>query len=372
MRQPSSSTPARLLRASAALLLGTLLAAFACSEPQSQDITGETHFLTRCDAASAACGSGLVCLCGVCTRACDATDDCSAFASAECVAATSPAACGESQQVNRCDVSCSTSADCAVVSGAHRCDLGFCRAGSGSGGLGGAGGAGGGNSLGGGGGGGDAGSSGGTGECERGEVTGNQVVVLGDTFMALTHQITAGVEELARAGGSLPAGQRYRDESTILNNALALNGNGIEGQYARAVEEGSVSVVIMNGGGADVLNGSCDDPPTPECPVLAAATEAARELFARMATDGVAHVVYAFYPDPVDVTVREKMDVLRPQLEAVCEQSPAPCHWLDLRAVFEGRYAEYIAPDGLNPTAAGSLAAADAIWRTMQEYCVAQ
>jgi hypothetical protein len=198
------------------------------------------------------------------------------------------------------------------------------------------------------------------------------VVVLGDTFMALTHQVTAVVEELARAAGALPAGQRYRDESTSLNNALALNGmNGILAQYERAVAEGSVEVVIMNGGGADVL-GACDDPPTPACPVITAAGAAAEQLFQRMASDGVAHVIYAFYPNPVDANVRAKMDLLRPLVQAACAASPAPCHFVDLRTAFEGNYAEYVAPDGLNPTAAGSRATAAAIWETMGQNCIAQ
>ena len=55
-------------------------------------------------------------------------------------------------------------------------------------------------------------SPGGAGACERGDVSGNQVVFLGDTFIAATHQITAEVEQLAREAGALPVGQRYRDE----------------------------------------------------------------------------------------------------------------------------------------------------------------
>jgi hypothetical protein len=190
--------------------------------------------------------------------------------------------------------------------------------------------------------------------------------------MALTHQVTAGVEELARAAGALPAGQRYRDESTALNNALALGGNGIAAQYGRAAAEGGVAIVLMNGGGADVLNGSCEDPPEPTCPALTAASAAAAGLFEQMANDGVSHVVYAFYPNPVDTEVRGRMDVLRPLIEEACAASPVPCHFLDLRPVFEGRYAEFIMPDGLNPTASGAQAAAAAIWATMQQYCVAQ
>jgi hypothetical protein len=83
---------------------------------------------------------------------------------------------------------------------------------------------------------------------------------------------------------------------------------------------GLVGVVIMNGGGADVIGGVCDDPPTAACDAPAGAAQGARDLFARTAADGVSHIIYAFYP---------------------------------------------------NPTTAGSDATASAIWATMQEHCIA-
>lgn len=365
MNPTNRTKAARFLRALSALLLGALLAAVACSEAQGSDINGETHFLKTCDGDSA-CGSGLTCLCGVCSRACDMSADCSAFPSAECVL---PETCSV-EPVPRCDVRCTGNSDCGVLTSAHRCEAGFCRIPSGSGGAAGSGGGGGSGASSGSGAGGESAGAGGADACVRGETAGNQVVVLGDTFMALTHQVTAGVEELARAAGALPAGERYRDESSSMNNGLA--GGGILDQYAGAFTDAPVDVVIMNGGGADVLTALCDEPPSADCPAVAAAVTAVRELFVRMAADGVDHVVYAFYPDPGDAGVRARMDALRPLVEVACAESPVPCHFRDLRPTFEGRYGEYIAADGLNPTAAGALAAANAIWATMQEFCVAQ
>jgi hypothetical protein len=216
----------------------------------------------------------------------------------------------------------------------------------------------------------DAGAAGSTG-CSRGEVAANQVLWLGDTFFARNHQITAYLEEEARTAGALASGERYRDNSRNVANSLAAAGNGIAEQYAAGVAEAPVEVVIMTGGGADILLGSCDGV-IPDCPVLTAAADAARELLSTMAADGVSHVVYVFYPDPVDTGLREKMDGLRPLIESACAESPVPCHWLDLRPTFEGRYAEYILPDGIVPSPAGAQAAAEAIWATMQQYCVAQ
>jgi hypothetical protein len=66
------------------------------------------------------------------------------------------------------------------------------------------------------------------------------------------------------------------------------------------------------------------------------------------------------------------IDVLRPLIQASCAASPVTCHWLDLRPTFAGHYADYILPDGINPTQAGSEASAAAIWSLMQQRCIAQ
>jgi hypothetical protein len=363
MNHPNSPKAWRLLRALSCFVLAALIAGLACSDTHATDINGETHFLKLCRTDGAACGNGLSCLCGVCTRACEAITDCSAHASAECV---EPLSCAAEDPVRRCDVRCGTDADCRALSSAHRCQSGFCRAPSGFEGAAGGGGSGGMTGAG------ESAGAGGTSACPGAEVAGNQVVVLGDTFMAQTHQITAGIEDLARAAGALAAGQRYRDVSSLMNNGLAVADHGILNQFERALADAPVEVVIMNGGGADVLAAFCEEPLLPTCPAMDAAATAARELFARMASTGVEHVVYAFYPDPIDSSIRARMDVLRPLVEAACADSPVPCHFLDLRLPFSGRYAEYIMPDGLNPTAAGAVAAADAIWATMREFCVAQ
>jgi hypothetical protein len=92
-----------------------------------------------------------------------------------------------------------------------------------------------------------------------------------------------------------------------------------------------------------------------------------------MFDDGVEHVVFFFYPDYVgDARIKAMIDALRPLLEERCLNAPLPCHWLDLRPTFAGRYDEYVLPDGRNPTSAGALASAEAIWSVMQQRCVAQ
>jgi hypothetical protein len=195
--------------------------------------------------------------------------------------------------------------------------------------------------------------------------------VIGDSFFAISHQVTAYVEQLARNAGVLGVGERYRDNSTTTANALAMGGNGIAAQYQRGMEEAGVEVVIMVGGGPDVLLSSCTAP-VAECPALVAAAAAAEELLGQMATDGVSAVVYVFYPDPTDAAMRERMDALRLLIEPRCTGAPLPCHWVDLRATLADPSAGYLSSDGLIPTPAGSEATARAIWATMQGECIAQ
>lgn len=357
----------RLKRRLTSLLAAVALAlplplAFSC-KPESSDPTGgETHFLTRCEPNSDCGGSGLQCLCGVCTLPCAERAACRALPAAQCELPSAEQGCAaiDATAPGICEVSCVADPDCTIISSAHHCEQGVCRAGAQP--TAGAGGAD--NTPAG-------GADGGADACERGTVAANQVLVIGDSFFATSHQITAYLESLARDAGTVSAGERYRDRSSLLANALALSGAGISGQYASGASEAAVKVVIMDGGGADALLGSCDTPDA-NCPVIAAAAAAAQALFAQMAADHVQHVLYVFYPDPGDANVRARLDALRPLIQSACQNAPLPCHWLDLRPVFTGQYAEYIQADQLNPTDAGSRASAQAIWALMQQSCIAQ
>jgi hypothetical protein len=101
------------------LLLGL---AFACGESSSPE-SGETHFLTRCDEGS--CGTGFECVCGVCSRKCEANASCDGLpGAATCI--EQPDSCGAPIA---CDVRCTSDADCAKVGANHRCEEGACRAG---------------------------------------------------------------------------------------------------------------------------------------------------------------------------------------------------------------------------------------------------
>src|SRR5262249_53528775 len=161
-----------------------------------------------------------------------------------------------------------------------------------------------------------------------------------------------------------------RDNSNTTTNALAMGGNGILEQYRRGADEAPARVVIMNGGGTDMLVTRCAAP-VDEWPALVDAASAAERLIGDSAADVVLDVVYAFYPDPTDPEMLERMDALRRLIEPVCAASAVPCHWVDLRATLAAS-PDYMSADGLIPTALGSEASAGAIWTTMQDDCIAQ
>jgi hypothetical protein len=331
--------------------LFSAVGSFGCESQVADPTGGETHFLRICDPEGDLCGDGLTCLCGVCTDACSVEDPCAGYPGAQCV--VPPPSCSDVVE-RSCDVACRSNEECRGLSGDHFCIDGWCRLApeepltSGSGGA------------------------AQVPVCEPSGVAGNEVVILGDTFFATTHEVTAYLETEAREAGVLSAGERYRDYSNMTSNSLGVPGDGILGQYQAARDEAPVEVVILNGGGADVLIGTCDDPVDSECPLLVDAAGALDAVFQEMSADGVSAILFVGYPDPQVPEVREEMDALRPLLEAACQASAAPCSFLDLRESFSGKEGEYIAEDGLNPTSLGSAVAASAIWQLMVDGCIAQ
>jgi hypothetical protein len=203
----------------------------------------------------------------------------------------------------------------------------------------------------------------GTGECVMGQTSGSQVAVIGESFIAASHQITQQIESRAKAAGALAQDEVYDDNSV---SGTTLANNQIGSQFDKAVQDSgnSIKYVLMDGGGNDCLinnNGT-------------AALGAATELFGRMAEANVEKVVFFFYPDPVGnnfASLKSCLDALRPDMKAICDGLTGPtCHWIDLRDTWNG-HDEYTA-DGIHPTAEGSKATGDVIWETMVENCVAQ
>jgi hypothetical protein len=326
-------------------LAALLLVLSGCEAgPTAKELGSETHFLRDC--VEGGCGEGFECLCGVCTRGCFEDASCTALDSrASCVASASRIAAGacEEQGVRAfCDLTCASDADCTSLDAPAHCDAGFCRAGA------------------------PAGAP----VCKPSDMSGSTLVVFGDALIELS-PFTSHLEDLARASGSLAADANFRSYAAALNSFLAGDTLSLAVQYDLARDDGPFRVAVMNGGETDMLQGSCGDAPRSDCAAIQAAIDGLEALLARMQGDGVAEVVYFFYADPVNrPMVKAGLDVLRPLAQATCEGAPLPCHFVDLRPVFENRYTEYVSTDGLVFSEAGARASADTVWQRIQSECV--
>ncbi|CUH92859.1 dockerin type I domain-containing protein [Herbinix luporum] len=195
--------------------------------------------------------------------------------------------------------------------------------------------------------------------AQTNKIKGSEVVVIGDSFLAMSHDITKRLEEHAKREGILDANDSFRDLSvsgTMLSGGISPD---IPTQYRNALRSGTVKYVIMDGGGNDCIAGNVDR-----------AAEAARNLINEMGRNGTIKVFYLFYPDPVGGLagmLKPNLDRLRPQIQNIVSSSTTPKgYFYDLRPTFEGKYSSYIMSDGIHPTREGSYAAADAIWEEMK------
>lgn len=327
------------------LMLGLLLAA-SCRSTASPQAGSETHFLMSCEAT---CDAGLQCICGVCSRACVQQGDCAQLSDASSCTPLNPRVaegrCDDTQLGAMCDVDCLTDADCSAVASDSHCDGGYCR---------------------------DAGMTVAPvpASCTPSNTAPGDVLILGDVLIELSI-FADQLEQAAMATGSLAEGQHYRNEAAAGSSRLAIGPLSIDSQYSGALAAGAPRVIIMDGGATDVLNDDCAGMLTPECPAVRDAVSGAEQLLARFAQDGVEQVLYFFYGDPVDnSSLEDGLELLRPLLQNTCGHAPLPCHWLDLRPVFEG-HPEYVGADGLVFTDAGATAAAAATFELMQARCVA-
>lgn len=344
----------RRARVGQLLLVGSMSCALGnCRSELSTTGGSETHFLRLCDAD---CPGGLECVCGACTAPCAQAADCAGWADdADCV----PSAvrvltqrCPATTAPAFCDRSCLLDADCVALGEEHRCESGYCRRSDGE----------------------TAPPLSGGEDCAPAPLAADELVVLGDSLLTLS-VFTGELEAAAVAAGGVELGadEHLRDYSSELTSMLAEGPLGLHNQYDASQEDGPARVVIMDGGATDMLQDACAGGATPDCPAVQAAVLGAERLLARMADDGVQHVVYFFYADATaNEALREGIDVLRPLVENACGRSPVPCHWLDLRPVFEGHYAEYATGvDGIVFSDAGARAAAEAIWSLVEERCIA-
>jgi hypothetical protein len=250
--------------------------------------------------------------------------------------------------------------------------------------------------------------------CVKGQVTPNQVVLIGDSYLDPAYSNAAlDLYADAQTAGSLPSNTTYRHYyqggAAMNNGSLQFN---IPYQYeTQALMDLSVmnptdiDTIVMDGGGNDVLidDQSCltSAPPgnTGCVSEIQGVVTRATSLLQEMASKGVKHIVYFFYPhlDPAgggilptpapDVNVT--LDYAYPLAEELCcgttftasttsytctgNTTGTQCTFIDTRPAFEGHVADYIkTTDHVHPTPAGAQVIADLIWATMVNNCIAQ
>jgi len=207
------------------------------------------------------------------------------------------------------------------------------------------------------------GTGGGSGTCQKGTTKGKEVLFIGESFVAAS-SIPEETSKLAQQAGSLAQGEQYVDKSvsgTWIGNGA---GNSIPNQYKN--NSSGVRFVLMNGGGNDCWQGGQESHRT-------AALNAAKSLFTDMGKNGVEKVVYFFYPDPIGnqfANLTSCLNLLRPDMKALCDAQTSPkCYWVDLRDTWNG-HPEYTS-DGIHVAGPGNVPTATAIFKSMQENCVA-
>jgi hypothetical protein len=222
-------------------------------------------------------------------------------------------------------------------------------------------------------------SDGGPSSCPA---TGSEVVMIGDSYPALSGEIAKHLESLATTAGALAQGDKYRTYYVSGTNMVGGASPNIPAQFTEAVTANpDIKYVIMDGGGNDILlsNSACittqPPPASQNCvTVINNAVAAATTLFGAMKTAGVKSVIYYFYPHLPTTGkpyVNTTIDYAFPLVKDACDKAVIPCFFVDTRPPFEG-HPEYIGPDGIHPTTAGSDVIAGLIWSVMQQQCIAQ
>ncbi|MDB5104818.1 MAG: lysophospholipase [Fibrobacteres bacterium] len=199
-------------------------------------------------------------------------------------------------------------------------------------------------------------------------IKGSDLLLIGDSYIALTRDITRDLEQLARQDGVLAQGDRFRDSSVSGTWMAGGPYPSIPSQFGNAIAKAPVKYVVMNGGGNDVMGADCGAVPTADCPAIRKAADSLKTLLARMGAKGVRKVLFFIYASAVNNPgLNAKVDAERPVLRGLVLANPSPpCYWVDLRAAFSGHYPQYMLADGIHPSAAGSQAAAQTIWDEMR------
>jgi hypothetical protein len=202
------------------------------------------------------------------------------------------------------------------------------------------------------------------GPCTPAQVSANEVLWIGDSWILMPGSQHTRVRDLARDAGTIGLTEDYVNVA-----APGTTMSAIAGQYgAREAGAIKVKVLLMDGGTWDTIVASMTGASIPNA-AMAAAT-AFDQLLTQIASDGtVQHIVYFLMPELSGIP---GVAVLRPLVQPLCRDSEVPCHFLDLQPLWVN-HPEYTAqPGDTFASDAGAIILGDAIWAIMQQNCIAQ
>jgi hypothetical protein len=244
--------------------------------------------------------------------------------------------------------------------------------------------------------------------CVKGQVTPDEVVMLGDSYLdapwgdvgpTLMMEANATYRHYYIGGASMawgnPDTQFY----------IPYQYDPMAKTDTSVTSPADIKVVIMDGGGNDVLigNTSCEQTAPPgnaSCvTTVQSAIDKAQSTMQQMAADGVKSIVFFFYPhlNPAGggilttpaPAINDTLDYAYPLAEQICCGSAftstlasptcsgqpvagTTCVFVDTRPAFEGHLADYIKSDQVHPTPAGAQVISNLLWMAMQAHCIAQ
>jgi lysophospholipase L1-like esterase len=210
----------------------------------------------------------------------------------------------------------------------------------------------------------------------------SNVVFIGDSYIdyALAHKPLYGlIAANAVKDGALQAGQAYKNYA-VLATTLSAGTPQIPGMWTQAkAENKNIQVVIMDGGGNDVLINY------PQCKAAGAQNDAtckmvvanslanATKMVTDMKASGVSEVIYFFYPHP-PVGGADIDDYSIPMFGSMCaglSDAKFQCRFLSTVELFNG-HNDWYASDGIHANDLGEQAIADMIWKQMKADCAGQ
>jgi hypothetical protein len=234
-----------------------------------------------------------------------------------------------------------------------------------------------------------AAGSGGSSDFKRPCVSsGNEVVLIGDSYSDYppAHQSLASfMEALATKAGALATGDHYRNLA-MAATTLAQPPAGIQSQWQGTKSMTPIKAVVMDGGGNDVLLNTPQCRPegsekNAECmQVVQDSIDAAKMLLESMKETGVSDVVYFWYPHipggaltgfESGISISDYTYPLLVDVANAATTDTFHVYMVPTVEIFEG-HPDYFFSDGLHANDVGEAKIADAIWKVMQDNCIAQ